>query len=154
MEEEKVEALIQLYEANVSLLQKLGAIMRRSGQRWSELGQEAMTEAISDARAELKELLGATDAPALLAFQTRIVQRHWEARQRWLDGMLWSASEDAALAGEISGAVAAWYQQTIRMVSVANELAPVAMGWIKHLNGLGIQEPNALYDVVEKPQGK
>lgn len=136
MSDESVDALMQFYRINAGLMQKMSAVLDRSGRRWSEVRQQRLAAAISDTGAELEELLGATDAPAFMSMQARIVQRHWEARQQCIQEALTSVSRDNGLADEVVTAMKDWQRSVIDLVAHAGSLGHVTVPWMTYLGRL------------------
>jgi hypothetical protein len=136
MNDEIVDALMQFYRINAGLMQKMSAVLDRSGRRWSEVQQQTLVAAISDTGSELEELLGATDAPAFMSVQARIVQRHWEARQQCIQEALASVSRDNQLTDEVMTAMKDWQRSVIDLMTHANSLSHVTVPWMTYLGRL------------------
>lgn len=136
MNDEMVDALMQFYRINAGLMRKMSAVLAGSGRQWYEVQQQTLAAAISDTGAELEELLGATDAPAFMSVQARIVQRHWEARQRCMQEALTFVSRDNRLAGEVMSAMKDWQYGVIDFAAHAGNLSHITAPWMVYLGRL------------------
>ncbi|OZI30797.1 hypothetical protein CAL29_22710 [Bordetella genomosp. 10] len=148
MDEARNNALIHLYKNNVELFQKLTDLMDRSGRQWTEQQRKHLRAAIADTEMELMELLSVADTSTLVATQARIVQRHWEGRQRLLQDLLQDIASGSEMKGELMAALTEWYQGVLGMG--AADMTPITAPWIAYLNQFSSLMPRAPEDAGGK----
>lgn len=81
MSEQKIKAILGLYEANSTLFQRVGELIQEGSERWHSQRRQAIVVTSEQADAQLRELLDTHDFPALVTLQTNIVRRHWQANE-------------------------------------------------------------------------
>lgn len=109
------ETLTQLYALNLKLLEQLTELVQKSGAQWTEQRQRAIAMAVVETQAELRDLISVRDPAKLVAHQTRIVRKHWEARQRAIQEAMESVSGNAAIHKEAAERLAEWHQGVVRL---------------------------------------
>ncbi|HEY0294726.1 MAG TPA: hypothetical protein VGC69_05250 [Bordetella sp.] len=133
MAEEKSNTMMQVYLANMRLMQRLGGSLQAAGMQWSQQGQTAATTAAAEFSAELGELLNTKDFPGLLALQLNIVRRHWDQNQALLLQAFNLGAQNPELAAEFREAFGEWKQELAGITSEAGSVAQALTPWTQYL---------------------
>jgi hypothetical protein len=126
---------MQLYQANVRLVQKLGESLQDAGAHLSRDGQEAIASNASKFSEEVNELLAIKDFPALIALQFNLVRRHWDRNQEIVQQALKFGAENPALAGRFQQAFDEWRQEVENATRQAGDMGPVLAPWSQYMAG-------------------
>lgn len=133
MAEEKSNTMMQIYLANLRLMQRLGGSLQAAGMQWSQQGQTAATAAASEFSEELGELLKTKDFPGLVALQVNVVRRHWDQNQALLLQAFNLGAQNPELATEFREAFGEWKQELANITSEAGGAAQALTPWTQYL---------------------
>lgn len=134
MGEGRINAAVELYNANTLLFQRVSELLQHSNQQWVRESRKAIADSGRESEAQLRELLDARDFPALITLQTNIVRQHWQRHENTIqDALRRSAVDPDVLLSGLTDAFREW-QQSVESAAAHLANRPVNGPWMEYLN--------------------
>ncbi|MGP8432768.1 hypothetical protein ACT2FY_38145 [Paraburkholderia fungorum] len=134
MSEERINAVLELYNANALLFQRVSELLQHSNQQWVRESRQAIAASGRESEAQLRELLDARNFPALITLQTNIVRQHWQRHESAIqDALRRSAVDPEVLLSGLTDAFREW-QQSVESAATHIANRPVNGPWVEYLS--------------------
>lgn len=133
MNEQMSNVMMQIYQANMLLMQRIGELTQAAGVQWSTKSQTTVAESVRDFSGEMRELLAVKDFPVLIALQFNLVRRHWDRNQELLQQAFKLSEKNPDLGEKFREAIEQWQQEVSPLISGISGMSWAMTPWTEYM---------------------